>query len=188
MHVHNMTVKKGKWTKWLWWSKSEEHEFKLNVDGSRKGAASAGGGVVCNRHGEFVCGFSAPYAVEDIVEAEIHALVDDLELCRRQGSDRVCVESDSTVVVTLINDSSQNNWRYAYLSRNVKSRLRFNEEARFIYREQNKVADSLAKAALGQTEKEYFSRQELSPNIQKLIFLDRIVFQTFVRLDTLFPC
>lgn len=66
MPVQTIPVKKGKW---LWWGKPEEQEYKLDVDVSRKRAAS--GGVVHNRRGEFVCGFSAPYAFEDIVEAEL---------------------------------------------------------------------------------------------------------------------
>lgn len=81
------------------------------------------------------------------------ALIDGLVLCRDQGLDGVCVESDSSEVVRMLNDSAHNNWRYAYLCRKVRASLRYNDEVRFIYREQNKVADSLAKAALGQVEK-----------------------------------
>lgn len=107
------------------------------------------------------------------------ALIDGLVLCRDQGLDGVCVESDSSEVVRMLNDSAHNNWRYAYLCRKVRASLRYNDEVRFIYREQNKVADGLAKAALGQVENEFFSRLDLYLNIQKLMFLDRIGIPSF---------
>lgn len=91
--------------KWLSWSKPEQHDYKPNVDGSRKGAASTDGGVVRIRWGEFVCGFSALYEFDDIVEAELKALYDGLELCRAQGLDNICIESDAALVVKLINES-----------------------------------------------------------------------------------
>lgn len=48
------------------------------------------------------------------------------------------------------------------------------------YREQNKVADHLAKDGLGLMEKKEFSRaRDLSSDIQKLLFLDKIGIPTF---------
>lgn len=90
MPIRSIPVKKGKW---LWWSKPQEHEYKLNVDGSKKGTLSAGGGVVRNRQGNFICDFSAPYDCEDIVEAELQTLVDGLDMCRAQGLERLSIET-----------------------------------------------------------------------------------------------
>lgn len=50
----------GKKGTWLRWNKPEHQQFKLNTDGSCKGGVSAGGGIVRNRQGDFVCGFNVP--------------------------------------------------------------------------------------------------------------------------------
>lgn len=175
--VRSITVQRGKW---VWWNKPQNHEYKLNMDGSKKGVLSAGGGVVRNRHDDFVCGFSAPYDVKDIVEAELQALVDGLDLSHAQGLDNIIIESDSALVVKVIKEAAHSNWRYVYLSRKVKSRLQVNDEVRWIYIEQNKAADLLAKNALELPEKkDFFSCQEVSPIIRKMMFLDRICIPNF---------
>lgn len=108
MPVRSIPIKKGKW---LWWSKPQTSEYKLNVDGSVKGVFSAGGGVVRNRQGDFVCGFSAPYDVKDVVEAELQALIDGLDICRVQGLENVCIETNFSTIVKVINDATHTNWR-----------------------------------------------------------------------------
>lgn len=55
--IHQVRVKKGRWARL---DKPEINAFKLNIDGSRKGQFSAGGGVIRDHQGHFVCGFSYP--------------------------------------------------------------------------------------------------------------------------------
>lgn len=92
----NGPVKRGKW---LSWSKPEAHRYKLNVDGSRKGYSSSGGGVVRDDHGDVVCAFSNPYDTDDIIEAEIRALLDGINMCGRNGITNVNIEFDASLVV-----------------------------------------------------------------------------------------
>lgn len=66
---------------WLRWNKPEHQQFKLNTDGSRKGGVSAGGGIVRNRQGDFVCGFTMPYGFDDVILAELQAVYDGIWLC-----------------------------------------------------------------------------------------------------------
>lgn len=75
--IREVSGKKGRWLAWI---KPDQHRFKLNVDGSRKGHLGAGRGVIRNRRGEFICGFSAPYDFDDVIEAEMHALYDGMDM------------------------------------------------------------------------------------------------------------
>lgn len=130
--------------------------------------------------GEFVCGFSHPYNSDDVVETELRALLDGMNLCRTLGLPNVCIESDATLVVNMLEEMTQPHWCYVYWRRRVKTIRHYFGTMRFIYREQNKVADQLAKNALGLSEKQEFVRvRDLATSIQKLIFLDRIGIPNF---------
>lgn len=64
--------------------------------------------------------------------------------------------------------------------RRVKAILQEFGNVRIIFREQNKVANQVAKSALGASEKnEFFRARDLSLISQKLIFLDRIGIPNF---------
>lgn len=89
-------------------------EFKLNTDGARKAQASAGGGVVRDRQGNFMCGFGYPYEIEteDVIEAEFQAMLDGMLLCCAQRLSNICVESDAAAVIKMVSDMSQTPRRY----------------------------------------------------------------------------
>lgn len=48
-----------------------------------------------------------------------------------------------------------------------------------IFREQNKVADALAKLRENNGDQEFYRAKDLPPAINKLLFLDRIGLQSF---------
>lgn len=111
----------GKKGTWLRWNKPEHQQFKLNTDGSCKGGVSAGGGIVRNRQGDFVCGFNVPYEFDDVISAELHALYDNILLCVSQGITGATIEVDAAMVVNMVKDSTKVLWRYVYLLRKVKA-------------------------------------------------------------------
>lgn len=175
--VRTVQLRKGKWIGWM---KPQAPVFKLNVDGSRKGIHSAGGGVVRDHRGDFVCSFSSPYDCADAMEAELAALLEGMRMCQAQELVNVCIEMDSALAVKMIDDSSQIQWRYVHIVRRIKERRHYFKSVKFIYREQNMVAVHLAKDALGASEKtDYFRIQDLPMRTQKLIFLDRIGLPNF---------
>lgn len=151
--VQGIVLKKGKW---LCWNKPERLEFKLNVDGSCKDRTSAGGGLVRNRQGDFICCFCASYEFDDATLAEIQALHDRMIMCVQRGINGVEIEVDAAKVVSMIKESSNIHWRYAYKIRSVKSLMTPFDSIKFIFREQNMAVDKLARIALRESEKKEF--------------------------------
>lgn len=74
------------------------------MDGASKGHISAGGGVVRDCYGDFIGGFSSPYDAEDVVETEIRALLDGMNFCVATGISNVCIETDASMVVKMLED------------------------------------------------------------------------------------
>lgn len=178
LEVRDVVEKKGKW---FCWNKPEQHMFKLNVDGAYKGHAAAGSGVVRDRRGEFICGYAAPYEPSDVIAAELQALYDGMRLCMAKGITGVCIEADAAMVVDMVKGDKQDYWRYTYQVRKVKALLPYFDSINHIVREQNMVADSLAKSALDASGKnEFTSIQNVPRHIQQLIFLDRIGIPNFL--------
>lgn len=81
-----------------------------------------------------------------------------MDLCSVHGLTNVCIEPNSAVVVNMVHDKSHTQWRYVYLIRKLHSILPSIGSVKFVYREQNSVADSLAKRALGRSAKTEFLR------------------------------
>lgn len=168
--VRTVVVRKGRWVNW---TKPEQHDFKLNVDGSCKGSIGAGGGLVRDRQGDFLFGFSMPCDHSDALGAEIQALYEGLLLCRRQRIVRSCIELDAALVFNMLNDKAKVQWRYVYLMRRVKAIISEFDTINLIFREQNMTADHLAKSGIGSSsKKEYLSIQTLPRSLHKIIFLD----------------
>lgn len=143
---------------------------------------AARGGVVRDRHGDFICGFAAPFGFTDAMSAELQAVHDGMRICAwRKGLQVcVCIEVDATTVVNMIKGQTQPYWRYVYLARKVKSLLPFFDTINLIFREQNMVADKFAMSALEASEKKEFTSIHTVPRlIQKIIFLDRIGIPNF---------
>lgn len=178
IEVRGVDIKKGRWVQW---NKPDEHDLKLNIDGACTGHTAAGGGLVRDKQGDFVFGFSNPYEHEDALGADIQALYDGLVMCRDQRLARVCVEVDAAMVINMLKDDvDQVYWKYAYLIRQVKGILPGVGNVNLIVREQNKAADFLAKIAVGGNSKhEFHSIDELPRSLQKIIFLDRIGIPNF---------
>lgn len=175
--VRKVGVKKGRW---LCWNKPVLHAFKLNVDGAFKGGVSAGGGILQDRNGDFMWGFSVPYLSEDSTEAEILALYGGLKHCVETGMIGISIETDTSMVVNMLRDASSIPWHFVYLIRRVKSLLMHVGEVKLIFREQNMAADKLAKMAFGAMGKKVFnSIHEVPRSVQKIIFLDRVGILNF---------
>lgn len=144
--VQTVAGRKGRW---LSWSKPEHHELKLNVDGSCKGHMSAGGGLVRDRNGDFLFGFSAPYDHDDALGAELQSLLDGMRMCKEQRKSRICIEVDAAMVINMLKNKAEVHWKYEYLIRRIKSFISSLDRVSLICREQNMASDKLAKSAIG---------------------------------------
>lgn len=170
--VKEGVVSRGKWIRWM---KPEIHKFKLNVDGSRRGQITTGGGVVRDSNGDIVIGFAVRFHHNDSLQAELEALWHGLQLCKQQHLFNLEVESDAELACKMIAKGSHVPWKYVYLIRRIRQLMEGGGDTRHIYRQANKVADGLATLAYGvHSRMEFTELSSLPRQIQKLLFIDRI--------------
>ena len=123
--------------------------LKLNIDGASKGnpGLSGGGAILRNSLGQLVLAGSYFYGICTNMEAEFRALQDGLCLLLGFGLEvyPIIIESDSKILVDMIQQNHIPSWKYWNLARLICSYLgRFNFKIQHTYREGNSVADSLA--------------------------------------------
>ncbi|KAL6286459.1 hypothetical protein ACE6H2_010849 [Prunus campanulata] len=89
----------------LAWKPPPVSTMKLNIDGSRIGSsgAIAAGGLIRNSVGEWVAGFFANLGLGEILVAELWALYHGLKLAQSLQVTKLIVETDSTLVLHLLN-------------------------------------------------------------------------------------
>ena len=97
-HRHSLTVIQVQWLP------PSEHWFKLNSDGSSLGnpGKAGGGGIICNHHGEWVCGYARAIGHTTSVAVELWALRDGINLCVELNLPNVLIELDAKLVVDLL--------------------------------------------------------------------------------------
>lgn len=92
------------------------------------------------------------------------------------------METDSIIAYQIVESGMAKNWDYIYFARRIKDLRSSSIRISHIFREQNMVADTLAKEAYGQqNRREFFTLQDLPRNVQKLLYLDRIGLPNFRR-------
>ncbi|XVF40762.1 hypothetical protein PTKIN_Ptkin01aG0141200 [Pterospermum kingtungense] len=138
------------WTaKFVSWTPPPDGWFKLNVDGCSKGSDQAAGcgGILCDKSGEWVKAFTCKIGSCNAVEAELWAVYQGLRLAWIEGFRKVILESDSAMVVRWMNEGDVSNLTLRNLLQLCMSFLRKDWEVKIlhVYREQNRVADLLAK-------------------------------------------
>lgn len=135
----------------LSWSCPPQGWYKLNVDGTVH-KRIGGGGVIRNQYGHWVGGFAANFGRGKAIDAELSALHKGLELAWNSGWAPLEVETDSIRAIQfLVNEIEvdQDHPQY-HLIRSCQAFLNqsWRCSLRHVYREQNCVADSLAKFGL----------------------------------------
>lgn len=165
--IKHLVLKRGKW---LAWEKPSGRSLKPNTDGSRTGAATTGGGVVRDSNGDFVLGYVLKCSHNDVLQAELDAIIRGLMSCRDRGLQPE-VEVDLTTAFNMIMRRTMEAWQYEFLVRRIRRLLIGLKGVKLVYREQNGAADSLAKwtqgLAMDMVIQDY---QELLIAIQIIIF------------------
>ncbi|MQM05801.1 hypothetical protein Taro_038614 [Colocasia esculenta] len=115
--------------------------LKLNVDGAFKRSTGVvgGRGILRNSNGDIVFAYAAAYSeVNSSIEAEALALCDGLSICCDMGIHSAAVESDSLVLVQIINGKSSCPWRLLYIMHDVSIKCRLVRiSVSHVYREAN---------------------------------------------------
>lgn len=92
------TVRKCRLVQWL---KPPCGWVKINCDGSVRNnpGSSGGGGILRDANGDFQGAFSSHYGIGSNNRAELRALFDGIQLCKRLSYFNVIIESDSKTIV-----------------------------------------------------------------------------------------
>ncbi|MBA0872340.1 hypothetical protein Goshw_011759 [Gossypium schwendimanii] len=130
---------------------SFEDPIFLNIDGALQlGSGNAAtGGVVRDANGDWIFGYNRRLEKCSIFNAKLWGILEGLKLIQRRGHDEVIIQSDSFKVVKVVLESTSTETNSA-LIRRMQSIL-FQEKRwllRYISRDQNQVANCLAKQAL----------------------------------------
>jgi len=104
---------------------------------------AGGGGLICNHHGEWVCGYSRAIGHTTSVAAELRALRDGINLCVELNLLSVLIELDAKLVVELLQKDegsfNSNDTIMAGLQKIQRTRVLH------CYRAANKCVDTLAR-------------------------------------------
>lgn len=140
--VKSVVVKKGRW---LAWSKPELGLIKVNTDGSKRSESTTGGGILRDANGLFLFGFGTKFTHQDILKAELEAILEGILVCNQLQITNYILETDSSLAYTMILNTAKEHWSYSYLFRRIREAIVHTTRLRLIYREENKAADLLAK-------------------------------------------
>ena len=136
----------------LKWNKPNTGWFKLNVDGARNvhNGRIRAGGVIRDYTGVWIEGFFAHIGIGEVIEAEAWGLLLGLKMAVKLKIERLEVECDSELLVNMINQgANQLHPLKTIINSCIELQNTFIDcRVMHIYREINKVADSLAKCSL----------------------------------------
>lgn len=130
------------------WEKPYVSWVKLNCDGSLKlDPRRAGcGGLLRNSGGSWIRGFSRHLGNCSILKAEAWAVLEGIRLAEQCGVVKLCLESDSALVVNAINDPSNCPVEVFGIVRRARMMLESFDDwsMKHVWREANLCADFLA--------------------------------------------
>nr|XP_027108979.1 uncharacterized protein LOC113728817 [Coffea arabica] len=128
------------------WEAKESDRFILNTDGCSKGnpGVSGGGGVLRDSNGIPLIGFSAYLGETTSLCAEVRALLIGLQTCVHRGFQNLYVQSDSLLLVGILQNRIQCPWKIRREIRQIWQLVKDPDRFSHCYREANKVADVLS--------------------------------------------
>ncbi|PRQ49757.1 putative ribonuclease H-like domain-containing protein [Rosa chinensis] len=132
----------------LSWIKPAMGNHKLNVDGSRANNGSIGaGGVIRDDSGCWCGGFMVNIGTGEVLQAEAWGLYHGLHLALSLNITRLEVESDSSILISLIHSDNVGLHPLGTLIMNCRNLLKGFDfiQIKHVHRERNMVADLLAK-------------------------------------------
>ncbi|KAL3613262.1 hypothetical protein CASFOL_042885 [Castilleja foliolosa] len=170
--VKPLAVKRGVW---LQWKKPSDGSYKLNTDGAIKNGVATIGGIIRNEMGDMVRAFWKKIELTTIDFVEMEAIIHGVHLCNSMGIDRCQTETDSMAVFKAATGSSRNP-ALTYMAR--KNGLN-GRHIVHIHREQNVVADLLAKIARSEADDTPQIHSHLPGHIRAAFQLDKIGLQNY---------
>jgi len=132
------------------WEMPCEGVIKCNTDGACRGNPGTGTYGFCLRNtvGDLIYAEAEKIGVTTNVEAEMKAIVEAVRYCVRVGIRKIVIESDSILMVKIINGIWKVPWEIAEWFNELKQTLRELEATtQHTFREGNKMADYIANLA-----------------------------------------
>ncbi|KAL6557628.1 hypothetical protein OROMI_017978 [Orobanche minor] len=170
------------------WSRPQSGWWKLNTDGAARGnpGDAAAGGIIRDHMGKPLILFSEFLGVRTNNFAELYAIWRGLEFCIDNHFDKVWVEVDSKIALSLIEHATTTHWQLQSIISKIRD-FRGSIEIRFshIFREGNAVADWLAN--LGCDRKDFFLQDvfSISGKLLGLIKLDKMSYP-YIRCEKIY--
>ncbi|XP_057871388.2 uncharacterized protein LOC131077831 [Cryptomeria japonica] len=165
---NNSTKINRKKTKWL---APNRHWYKLNFDGSAQNACQAGGGVICDHHGNIVAAYAGSLKNHTITQAEGMAILLGLRFSTTIDIKHLEIEDNSQIIVEAIRGRSIAGWKVDSVLRDARMLLTNLDDftIRQIFTEGNVVADSIAAMGRLQNGLQCWRNPDLLPMITKEI-------------------
>ncbi|KAM3344027.1 hypothetical protein P3S68_026118 [Capsicum galapagoense] len=128
------------------WSPPSRNYYKLNTDGSSLGNPGIGGigGVIRNSNGEWIVGYYKGYPKATNSQMEILALLERLKIVEENNLHPTEININSQHVIYMLKHGNMHYDPIIDLCRSILTRVR-RLAVQQCFREQNQVADSLAK-------------------------------------------
>lgn len=146
--VTKIVMECSKVEKHIRWFCLKPELVKLNVDGAHNVKGLSGcGGLICDKEGNWVGGLSKCVGRCSPLMAELWGIHDGLKMMVERGFVKVMVESDSKLVVDIVNKVKSHNLAMSNLVLQIHGYMELLEivEIHHIYREANGCANLLAK-------------------------------------------
>ncbi|XP_012853645.1 PREDICTED: uncharacterized protein LOC105973170 [Erythranthe guttata] len=178
--LRQVSSRKGSW---VVWHKPVSNCLKINTDAAHRPTTLAGAGVVRDNNGEYLTGFTLYFEhTWSVLYIEIFTILHAIVFAGEYGFSQVVVESDSEIGVKMIKGLTDPHWEVIQLVRRCRRAIFPGLRIQSCFREQNRVADALAKDALISKKTENGVTSESLPyHIKKLLFEDRIGLWNFRR-------
>mgnify|MGYP004714311617 CR=1 FL=1 len=163
---------------------SPQGGWKLNSDGYSRGnpGLSGGGGLVRDRHGNFVFGYSGHFGTLTSLHVELRALLLGVKYCIARGFLELHLEANSLTLIRLVQGASTCPWQ---LQRELDELLQFRQYFRTIsycYKEANSPADCLANYGANSNAGQVFNGfSDLPRLVRGDIRMDKLGFPMFCR-------
>ncbi|KAJ1398490.1 Ribonuclease H-like superfamily [Sesbania bispinosa] len=129
---------------WVKWNPPDIGWTKLNTNGSVHASShrAACGGVFRNHHGNFLLAFAYPLPFVSVLEAELLAVLNGLELAWTRKYTQISVELDSASALRLIQFGCKNTHALFDTVRRIQQPVNLDWTVRFdhVFREANQLS------------------------------------------------
>ena len=128
------------------WEPPPPSFFKLNFDGSVRGASAAAGIIIRDNGGNLITAAAFNLGSSSVFSAEASALQQGLRLALQHNIQHLHIESDNLMVINSVKGLWSPPWQIAHLIQDIQQLLQSfsSSTIRHVYREANKATDWVA--------------------------------------------